>query len=209
MVEHMLKATAQDSPTSPTKAKIIDSAAKTVRERGFSGSSARAIAKTGGFNQALIFYHFGSVNSLLLAALDSTAAQRMSRYREVLEQTDDAEKLVQKAISLYREDVESGHLTLLTELVGGGLAHPELAEGLVERIEPWIGFAEDAILRVFAGSFLEPVLSVVQPRTAATAVVAFYLGMDVFVRLDSTGKMSKELFRAAGRLKPFIGLART
>lgn len=188
-----------------TRERIIEAAAKTVRERGFSGSSARAIAKTGAFNQALIFYHFGSVNSLLLAALDAAAAERMSRYREALESTGGAGQLLQKAISLYREDLESGHITLLTELVAAGLSHPDLAEGVVDRIDPWIGFAEEAIRRVVSGSLLEPILAGVPPRTAATVVVALYLGVDIFLRLDSSGKMSKDLFRAAGKLKPFLG----
>ncbi|MGD0455999.1 MAG: TetR family transcriptional regulator, partial [Solirubrobacteraceae bacterium] len=54
----------------PTKLKIAEAALETLKQRGFAGASAREIAGVGGFNQALIFYHFGSVQKALLAALD-------------------------------------------------------------------------------------------------------------------------------------------
>ena len=52
-----------------TKEQIVGAAIETLRTEGFGGTSARAIARIGDFNQALIFYHFGSVNGLLLEAL--------------------------------------------------------------------------------------------------------------------------------------------
>jgi AcrR family transcriptional regulator len=56
-----------------TKLEIVEAAVETLKTAGFHGSSAREIARTGGFNQALIFYHFGTVRQLLLAALDPGA----------------------------------------------------------------------------------------------------------------------------------------
>ena len=51
----------------------------------FAGASARAIAREGSFNQALIFYHFASVRNLLLAVLDLISERRMSEYRPPFE----------------------------------------------------------------------------------------------------------------------------
>ncbi len=42
--------------------------------------------RAGGFNQALIFYHFGSVRNLLLAVLDLISERRMSEYGPAFEQ---------------------------------------------------------------------------------------------------------------------------
>jgi AcrR family transcriptional regulator len=39
---------------------------------GFAGASAREIARRADCNQALVFYHFGSVTELLLAGLDDS-----------------------------------------------------------------------------------------------------------------------------------------
>ena len=41
-----------------------------LRTDGIMGASARVIARHGDFNQALIFYHFGSLNDLFIAVLD-------------------------------------------------------------------------------------------------------------------------------------------
>ena len=67
-----------------TRERIVEAALETLKTSGFAGASARAIARTGGFNQALVFYHFGSVNELLLAALEETSRRRMAAYREAL-----------------------------------------------------------------------------------------------------------------------------
>src|SRR5579863_2262079 len=63
-----------------TKATIAQAALETLKTRGFAGASAREIAKAGGFNQALIFYHFGSVQNALLAGLDLVSARRLAEY---------------------------------------------------------------------------------------------------------------------------------
>src|SRR6266542_2717317 len=93
-----------------TRARIIDAAIRTLKGRGFAGASARAIAQTGGFNQALIFYHFGTVNDLLLAALDETSARRMQRYSAALRGIRTLPELMEQAARIYREDLESGHI---------------------------------------------------------------------------------------------------
>ena len=67
-----------------TKDRIIQAALDTVREEGFADTTARAIARHGGFNQALIFYHFGGTDEALLAALDQSTEQRLTKYREAM-----------------------------------------------------------------------------------------------------------------------------
>jgi hypothetical protein len=51
-----------------TKARIAEAALETVKARGFASARARDIARTGGFNQALLLYHFGGVHNALLGA---------------------------------------------------------------------------------------------------------------------------------------------
>ena len=41
---------------------LIAATIDALREEGFVGASARAIATRAGFNSAAVFYHFGSVN---------------------------------------------------------------------------------------------------------------------------------------------------
>src|ERR687898_1620633 len=95
---HMIKANAQT-----TKQQIARAALEALRTEGFAGATSRAIARIGGFNQALIFYHFGSLDNLLLAALDLTSEERMTRYRAALDGASTVEELVQVARLIYRQ----------------------------------------------------------------------------------------------------------
>src|SRR2546423_4166010 len=124
----MTKSTAQT-----TKQQIAEAALDTLRTEGFAGATSRAIARAGGFNQALIFYHYGNVDNALLAALDFTGEERMARYRGALEEAGTLEELVEVARRIYREDSESGHVAVISQLVAGSLTRPELAAGVVAR----------------------------------------------------------------------------
>ena len=175
----------------------MEAAFETLRFNGFAGTSARSIARTGGFNQALIFYHFGSVNDALLAALDWSGEQRMTRYREVFAGIDDIPHLVEAAASLYKEDAESGHTTVLAELFAASLAVPALAAQLRARMEPWIAFTEE-LMRRFLGRL--PPNGLVDARAAAQATLAMYLGIDLLVHADGDRSRADSIFGEARRL---------
>ena len=130
-----------------TKARIVAAAIETLKTDGFAGASARAIAKTGGFNQALVFYHFGSVNELLLAALDATSEARMTRYREAVDQVTSLGDLFVVATAIYAEDLDSGHIKVLAELMAASTTFPELRAEITARIEPWVQFTEEVVAR--------------------------------------------------------------
>jgi AcrR family transcriptional regulator len=180
-----------------TRARIVEAAVETLKREGFGGASARAIARTGGFNQALIFYHFGSVRDLLLAALDETSARRMARYREVVNDADDLKELVAAATEVYREDLASGHIKVLAEMIAGASSIPELGSEIVRRIEPWIDFTSDAITRVSASL---PFPMPVPPDDAAFGIVALFLGIELLTHLDGDGARSDRLFELASQL---------
>src|SRR5262249_44610374 len=69
-----------------TRARMVDAALQTLIEEGYAGTSARVIAARGTFNPALVFYHYGGVDELLLAALDASSEERMARYRDAMSQ---------------------------------------------------------------------------------------------------------------------------
>ena len=165
----MLKPSAQsDQLPATTKERIVAAALETLKEEGFAGTSARAIARRGNFNQALIFYHFGTLNDLLLAALDRTSAERMARYREAVRRPGTIEDRIRMATDLYREDLQTGHITIISELIAGSLARPDLGPEVVARMEPWVELVEDELSDLLAGSLLGSLLGgVIQPRPLA------------------------------------------
>src|SRR5258706_14335822 len=115
-----------------TRAALVSAALETVKAEGFARTTARAIAQRAGVNQALVFYHYGGVNDLLLAALESSSQERLAAYREALAEVTSLEEASARAAELYREDVAGGPVTVLAELVGASLAHPRPAPPLPE-----------------------------------------------------------------------------
>lgn len=181
----------------PTKERIVDAALETLKEDGFAGTSARAIAKRGGFNQALIFYHFGTVNDLLLAALDKTSEIRMAKYGDKVRDVDSVGEAVRVASDLYREDLDSGHITVLSELIAGSLDRPDLGPEIVKRIDPWIDLAEDAVRNALGPLGL---MDTIPPRTIAYAIVALYLGVDLLSHLEQDGARADAIFDSADKI---------
>ncbi|HYR63316.1 MAG TPA: TetR family transcriptional regulator [Actinomycetota bacterium] len=203
----MLKPPAQthQSPAT-TKERIVIAALETLKEEGFAGTSARAIARRGNFNQALIFYHFGTLNDLLLAALDRTSADRMARYREAVRRPGTTiEDRIRMATDLYREDLQTGHITVISELIAGSLARPDLGPEVVARMEPWVELVEDELSGLLAGSLLGSLVGgVIQPRPLAFGIIALYLGVDLLSHLDHDHSRAAALFETAGRLAPML-----
>jgi AcrR family transcriptional regulator len=191
----MIKSAAQE-----TRHRIAAAALEAVHANGFAGATSRAIARIGGFNQALIFYHYGSVENALLAALDLTSNERMTRYRAALDGVDTVEELVRVARTIYREDAESGHVAVVSQVVAGSLARPELAEGVLARVEPWVAFCEDVIRKIVAGSPLEEIVPI---RELAYGVVSYYLGANLLTHLAG-GEQTDALFARVEELAPAL-----
>lgn len=189
-----------------TQRRLVEAAIETLKEEGFAGASARAIGRRGDLNPALIFYHFGSVNDLLLAALDETSRRRMERYQEAVRGVDDLSRLIGVAADIYREDLESGHITVLAEMIAGASSVPDLGPEIASRMEPWVQFAEAAIGRVLRNTPMGQVLPV---RDLAFAVVALYLGVELVTHLDRDRSRAESLFAVAGMagslLAPLLG----
>jgi len=180
-----------------TRERLIRAALKTLTQEGFFGTTARAIARSGKLNQALIFYHFGSVDRLLLAALDATSRDRLERYRTELAGITRLSDLVEAMARLYKEDVLSGHVTAVQEMVAGGSSMPALRKDVLARMEPWVEFAREVIARVTAGTVVEKLVPV---DDLAFSSVALYFGIETITNLGGDRSRAETLFATGRRL---------
>jgi AcrR family transcriptional regulator len=197
------------TPTTPrpsrgatTRQQLIEAAIETLKEHGYAGASARVIADRAGVNQGLIFYHFDSVTGLLLAALDAVSATRQARYGEAVAGVTSPAELMEVASSIYREDLDAGHVAVLVAMIAGAASTPGLSEEVAKRIEPWVGFARDAIAGVLADS---PLSSIVPADDLGFAIVALYLGMEMLTQLDGNRAPATALFDRAMSLATLLG----
>jgi AcrR family transcriptional regulator len=196
----MMKKSAQTAGER-TRKRIVDAALKTLKKEGFAGATSRAIARQGGFNQALIFYHFGSLDGLLLAALDQTSKERLRRYRAAVEEAETVEDMAQVAASIYAEDRDQGHMTVVSQMVAGSVARPELAKEVVARMEPWIELCEEALRKGLAKT---PAAEALPLRDLAYAVVTFYLGLNLLTHLDEDRERTEALVARLQGLAPLF-----
>jgi AcrR family transcriptional regulator len=180
-----------------TRDALIRGAIDALKEQGFAGASARQIARRAGCNQGLVFYHFGSVTNLLLAALDQVSATRQAQYQVAVDRAQGLGELVDAAEEVFEEDLDAGHIAVLAEMIAGASATPGLAPEVAARIAPWRQFAADALGGVLLDT---PLAAVVEPDVAAHAVVALYLGLEMLAHLDGDRTRALALFARARQL---------
>jgi AcrR family transcriptional regulator len=182
-----------------TRERLLEAATATLREDGYAGASARAIAARAEANSALVFYHFGGVDQLLLAALDRSSAERLAMYRALAAEARTFEQLVEAATRIYRTDLERGYMAEFTELVAAAVSKPELRPEIRSRAEPWIEFIEGEWNRVLGGSALGRMLPA---REVAYGAITFYLGVNLFSVLDEDQSRTEAVFELAEALSP-------
>lgn len=184
-----------------TRDRIIEAALETVREEGFAGTTARAIARRGDFNQALIFYYFGSVTALLLEAFRTTSEAQVAKYRAAATQVDSLSDLVAIARRLHDEDIESGAVTAVTQLMAAAASDPEVGRAILDRFEEWIRMVEDALTRSIATN---PIAGIVPARQAAYAICAMFLGIELMSRLDPERSEADAVFDMMGTIAQLL-----
>jgi AcrR family transcriptional regulator len=190
-----------------TRARIVEAALETVRREGIVGTSARAIAQTGGFAPGLLFYHFGSVTEVLVAAVEQLAARRVERYAEGLRDVTSAPELVRVARALHTEDVTQGHTRILVQMLAATATDPDLGPRLSRAFEPWIALVHATLDRVVGGS---PVRSLFPTEDGAHALTALFLGLELLAHLGGDFAHDERVFdafdRSAAMLAPLLGL---
>ena len=186
------------------RAALVGAAIDALRDTGFAGASAREIAGRAGYSQALVFYHFGSVSDLLLAALDEVSATRMAAYRGLLDQASSVTTLVESAREIFLADLDAGYVRVLTEMITASHSVPGLGTQVARRLAPWREFAETAARQALGRS---PLARLVPPAEAAHAVVAGFLGLEMLASLDGDRTAAMAMFDRARSLARLLDVA--
>jgi AcrR family transcriptional regulator len=173
--------------------RLLQATVRTLATEGYGGTTARSIARTGGFAPGVIYYHFEDLEDLLLAALRYTSRMRMAAYQEALGSCTSAVELLDRLRELYAEDMrEEGHVAAVQELFTAAASAPRLREELLAHIGPWSEFAAAAFSRLAAGTALE---DVVPSRELGSLVIATFLGLQTLTHLDGDRSRVEELFQ--------------
>jgi AcrR family transcriptional regulator len=159
-----------------TKGRLLDAALTVVAREGIAGTSARVIATEAEVNQALIFYHYGSVDSLLAAAAQDVSRRRAEVYATRLAAVRTFAELAAEARALHHEEREAGHVAVLSQLLAGSRTHPALAPALRDNFALLSAPVEVTLRRLLEGSPLEDALD---PADLAHSVAGGFLGLQL------------------------------
>jgi len=166
-----------------TRGKLIDAAVETLRVRGIAGISARTIAATAGVNQALVFYHFGTVAGLVDAACRESTAARVALYRDRLGAVGSLHDLLILGRELNAAEREAGNVAILAQVLAGAQQDPVLAATARDSLQLWVAEIEAVLARVLAGS---PVGELADAASLAPAVAAAFIGIELYEGVDAS-----------------------
>ncbi|MGW3954998.1 TetR/AcrR family transcriptional regulator [Streptomyces sp. NPDC004752] len=170
--------------TETTKTKLLQGALRTLTEQGIARTSARTVAAAAGVNQALVFYHFGSVDELLAAACRYGAEQAVSRYRARLASVTSLTELLAVGREIHEQERADGQVALLGQLLAGAQTHASLGPATAAGLDLWITEIERVLTRVLAAT---PFAEFTDPAGLARAIAAAFVGIELYEGVDERG----------------------
>jgi AcrR family transcriptional regulator len=187
-----------------TSAALLEAAKKVLRQHGYSGLSTRDVAAAAGVPLSQIHYHFGSKQGMVLALFEYLNAQLLERQSTMF--SDATLKLSEqwdRACEYLDEDIASGYVRVLQELIAVSWADAAVANVIRAAIMGWID------LIVAAGRKAKDELGGLGPLTPeefASLVANAFIGAES-LHLLGIEKKGTPIRQALRRFGDFIRVA--
>ena len=167
-----------------TKDKLVDATLRVLAREGLTGTSARVIAAAAGVNQALVFYHFGSVDQLLAEACRQATLTRIAHYRERFDSVRNLSQLLAVGRQLHETERAEGNVAVLAQLLAGAQTDAKLAGPVAGALGLWIGEIERVIDRVMSDL---PLGDLFDRAGLARLVASAFVGLELYEGVDEAG----------------------
>jgi AcrR family transcriptional regulator len=122
-----------------TSTTLLEAAKKVLRQNGYAALSTRDVAAAAGVPLSQIHYHFGSKQGMVLALFEYLNAQLLDRQNAMF--GDASLKLSEqwdRACDFLDDDIASGYVRVLQELIAGSWSDPKLAQVIRSAIMGWV-----------------------------------------------------------------------
>ncbi|HWJ42423.1 MAG TPA: TetR/AcrR family transcriptional regulator, partial [Solirubrobacterales bacterium] len=156
-------------------AAFLDAAERLLVREGAAGISTRQLGREAGQNHGLVHYYFGSVDELLLQALERFTSRVLDRQRSMYESDAPFLEKWRAAMGFIDDDLASGYPKVWAELEALGRNKPELRERLNEVDDHWRTLLRDACAQAIEEYGLER--SGFSAEAWATLVMQFNKGL--------------------------------
>lgn len=182
-----------DADSGETKARILDAAFRRLAQEGYAALSVREIARDAGVNHALINYHFGSKDQLVIEVLDAANRRLLARQAAMYKAPGSFADKWAQARRFYESDLASGFVRVQYELWAASLSNPTLRERFAPRLLAWKKVVRDAVHDALDALERDGVV-LPPPFTAEVIgcwIADFWLGMEVIDLLGVEGEAAR------------------
>lgn len=122
---------------STTAQVILDAARRCLLADGFAAMSTRKVAGEAGVPLSQVHYHFGSKGGMVLSLLESEDRRRLARQSSMYAEEAPLWKRYEQACDFLEDDLESGYVRVLQEMIAAGWSTPELAARVRSMQQGW------------------------------------------------------------------------
>lgn len=178
----MARALAKKVETSTT---LLEAAKKVLRQNGHSGLSTRDVAAAAGVPLSQIHYHFGSKQGLMLALFDYLNDQLLDRQNAMFhDKTLSLSQRWDRACDYLDEDIASGYVRVLQELIAASWSDPEVAKVVRAGLLGWFDLIADVAKQAEKDLGLGPF----SPNEVAALVSMAFIGGESLFLLGAEKK---------------------
>jgi len=127
-----------------TSTNLLEAAKTVLRQNGYAGLSTRDVAEVAGVPLSQIHYHFGSKQGMVLALFEYLNAQLLDRQNALFgDVTLQLSQQWDRACEYLEDDIASGYVRVLQELIAASWADPAVAKVIRAGIMGWVDLIVD------------------------------------------------------------------
>lgn len=164
-----------------TRDKLLEAAALALAEDGVAAVSARTVAARAGVNQALVFYHFGTVSGLLDAAVRRSVDHAVASYRDRFREVTSLGELLEVGRELHEREARGGNVQQMAQVMAGAMGDETLAGAGRYAMDRWSTELEGVLRRVLRTT---PLAGLLDPGGLTRAVAAGFIGLELYDQVD-------------------------
>ena len=135
-------------------------------------------------NQALIFYHFGTVGELVEAACRQAVEESAEFYHEQFAAVSSLTELLAVGRRLHERERAAGNVAMMAQLMSGAQTDPTLASAARYAMARWNEEIEAVVRRVLQDN---PLSELTDPAGLARAISAGFIGLELYEGVDAEG----------------------